>query len=39
MGFVNRNWNLKNGEWDQIIEAHKVFDDYSNREYKVLGVV
>ena len=39
MGFVNRNWNLKNGAWDQIVEAHKVFDDYSNREYKVLGVV
>lgn len=39
MGFVNKNWNLRSGSWDQIVESHKVFDDYSNRDYKVLGVV
>ncbi len=39
MGFVNKNWNFKNGEWDQIVESHKIHDEYSNREYKVLGVV
>ncbi len=39
MGFVNRNWAFRTGEWNQIVESHKVFDDYSNIDFKVLGVV
>jgi hypothetical protein len=39
IGFVHREWTVTHGDWNEIMDNHKVFDDYSNRDFKVLAII